>query len=172
PADDFTDPAPATTFAHLDASTHLSRDLSELGLYPAVDPLESTSRILDPRVIGTEHYSVARRVQEILQRNKELQDIIAILGIDELSDEDKIIVARARRIQRFLSQPMFVAEEFTGREGRYVRLKDTIDGFKALVDGELDHLPEQAFYMVGTIDEAVDAGERMLEMRGENRGGE
>lgn len=172
PADDFTDPAPATTFAHLDASTHLSRDLSELGLYPAVDPLESTSRILDPRVIGTEHYSVARRVQEILQRNKELQDIIAILGIDELSDEDKIIVARARRIQRFLSQPMFVAEEFTGREGRYVRLKDTIDGFKALVEGELDHLPEQAFYMVGTIDEAVDAGERMLEMRGENRGGE
>ncbi|RLC40708.1 MAG: F0F1 ATP synthase subunit beta [Candidatus Coatesbacteria bacterium] len=172
PADDFTDPAPATTFAHLDASTHLSRDLSELGLYPAVDPLESTSRILDPRVIGTEHYSVARRVQEILQRNKELQDIIAILGIDELSDEDKIIVARARRIQRFLSQPMFVAEEFTGREGRYVRLKDTIDGFKALVDGELDHLPEQAFYMVGTIDEAVDAGERMLEMRGENKGGE
>lgn len=172
PADDFTDPAPATTFAHLDASTHLSRDLSELGLYPAVDPLESTSRILDPRVIGTEHYNVARRVQEILQRNKELQDIIAILGIDELSDEDKIIVARARRIQRFLSQPMFVAEEFTGREGRYVRLKDTIDGFKALVDGELDHLPEQAFYMVGTIDEAVDAGERMLEMRGENKGGE
>lgn len=172
PADDFTDPAPATTFAHLDASTHLSRDLSELGLYPAVDPLESTSRILDPRVIGTEHYNVARRVQEILQRNKELQDIIAILGIDELSDEDKIIVARARRIQRFLSQPMFVAEEFTGREGRYVRLKDTIDGFKALVEGELDHLPEQAFYMVGTIDEAVDAGERMLEMRGENKGGE
>lgn len=172
PADDFTDPAPATTFAHLDASTHLSRDLSELGLYPAVDPLESTSRILDPRVIGTEHYNVARRVQEILQRNKELQDIIAILGIDELSDEDKIIVARARRIQRFLSQPMFVAEEFTGREGRYVRLKDTIDGFKALVEGELDYLPEQAFYMVGTIDEAVDAGERMLEMRGENKGGE
>jgi len=160
PADDFTDPAPATTFAHLDATTVLSRPLSELGIYPAVDPLASTSRILDPRVVGGEHYAVARRVQEILQRYKELQDIIAILGIDELSDEDKLIVARARKLQRFLSQPMFVAEEFTGRKGKYVKLKDTIEGFKGLVEGKYDHLTEQAFYMVGTIDEAVEQGER------------
>jgi len=160
PADDFTDPAPATTFSHLDATTVLSRPLSELGIYPAVDPLASTSRILDPRVVGGEHYAVARRVQEILQRYKELQDIIAILGIDELSDEDKLIVARSRKLQRFLSQPMFVAEEFTGRKGKYVKLKDTIEGFKGLVEGKYDHLTEQAFYMVGTIDEAVEQGER------------
>ncbi|MGQ9706616.1 MAG: F0F1 ATP synthase subunit beta [bacterium] len=162
PADDFTDPAPATTFAHLDATTVLSRPLSELGLYPAVDPLASTSRILDPRVVGIDHYNVARKVQEILQRYKELQDIIAILGIDELSDEDKLVVARARKIQRFLSQPMFVAEEFTGRKGKYVNLKDTIRGFKELVEGRYDHLPEQAFYMVGTIEEAVEQGERWI----------
>jgi len=160
PADDFTDPAPATTFAHLDATTVLSRPLSELGLYPAVDPLASTSRILDPRIVGFDHYNTARRVQEILQRYKELQDIIAILGIDELSDDDKLIVVRARKLQRFLSQPMFVAEEFTGRKGKYVKLKDTIEGFKGLVEGRYDHLPEQAFYMVGTIGEAVEQSER------------
>jgi F-type H+-transporting ATPase subunit beta len=156
PADDYTDPAPATTFSHLDAVTALSRRIMELGLYPAVDPLASTSRILDPRVLGERHYRVARRVQQILQRYRELQDIIAILGMDELSDEDKVAVGRARRIQRFLSQPMFVAEAFTGKKGRYVKVGDTVDGFERLVEGEFDELPEQAFYMVGTIDEAVD----------------
>lgn len=156
PADDLTDPSPATTFAHLDATLVLSRQVAELGIYPAVDPLDSTSRLLDPLIIGEEHYSVARQVQAILQRYKELRDIIAILGMDELSPEDKLIVARARKIQRFLSQPFFVAESFTGIPGRYVPLKDTIAGFKAIVAGEYDHLPEQAFYMVGTIEEAVE----------------
>ncbi|MCS6785976.1 MAG: F0F1 ATP synthase subunit beta [Thiobacillaceae bacterium] len=156
PADDLTDPSPATTFAHLDATLVLSRQVAELGIYPAVDPLDSTSRILDPLVIGEEHYSVARAVQATLQRYKELRDIIAILGMDELSPEDKLIVARARKIQRFLSQPFFVAEAFTGTPGKYVPLKDTIAGFKAIVNGEYDHLPEQAFYMVGTIEEAVE----------------
>jgi F-type H+-transporting ATPase subunit beta len=161
PADDYTDPAPVTTFLHLDAVTQLSRAIVELGLYPAVDPLTSTSRILDPRIIGVEHYNTARHVQEILQRYKELLDIIAILGMDELSDEDKIIVGRARRIQRFLSQPMFVAEEFTGRKGRYVKIADTVEGFKRLCAGEFDHLPERAFFMTGTIDEAVEAAKSM-----------
>jgi len=156
PADDLTDPSPATTFAHLDATLVLSRQVAELGIYPAVDPLDSTSRILDPLVIGEEHYTVARSVQATLQRYKELRDIIAILGMDELSPEDKLIVARARKIQRFLSQPFFVAEAFTGAPGKYVSLKDTIAGFKAIVAGEYDHLPEQAFYMVGTIEEAVE----------------
>ncbi|HWP35093.1 MAG TPA: F0F1 ATP synthase subunit beta [Thermodesulfobacteriota bacterium] len=156
PADDLTDPAPATTFAHLDATTVLSRQIAELGIYPAVDPLDSTSRILDPAVLGEEHYQVARRVQQILQRYKDLQDIIAILGMDELSEEDKIVVARARKIQRFLSQPFFVAEAFTGTPGKYVALKDTIQGFKEIVEGKHDELPEQAFYMVGTIEEAVE----------------
>jgi F-type H+-transporting ATPase subunit beta len=155
PADDITDPAPATTFSHLDATTVLSRQISELGIYPAVDPLDSTSRILDPRVVGQEHYDVARRVQQILQRYKDLQDIIAILGIDELSEEDKLIVARARRIQRFLSQPFFVAETFTGIPGVSVPLEETIRSFRMVVDGEVDHLPEQAFFMVGGIDEAL-----------------
>ncbi len=161
PADDYTDPAPATTFSHLDAVTALSRQIMELGLYPAVDPLASTSRILDPRVLGERHYRVARRVQQILQRYRELQDIIAILGMDELSDEDKVIVGRARRIQRFLSQPMFLAEAFTGKKGRYVEVEDTVDGFEKLVEGEFDELPEQAFYMVGTIDEAVDRAKEL-----------
>ena len=161
PADDLTDPAPATTFSHLDATTVLSRRIVELGIYPAVDPLASTSRILDPRFIGEEHYRVARRVQNLLQRYKELQDIIAILGMDELSEEDKLVVARARKIQRFLSQPFFVAEEFTGRPGRYVPLKDTIKGFKEIVEGKHDDLPEQAFYMVGTIEEAIAQGEKL-----------
>ncbi len=156
PADDITDPAPATTFAHLDATTVLSRAISELGIYPAVDPLASTSRILSPLVVGQEHFDVARRVQEILQRNKELQDIIAILGMDELSEEDKLIVRRARRIQRFLSQPFFVAEVFTGRAGKYVKVQETIRGFKEIAEGKHDDLPEQAFYMVGTIEEAVE----------------
>ena len=156
PADDLTDPSPATTFAHLDATLVLSRQVAELGIYPAVDPLDSTSRILDPLVVGEEHYSVARSVQATLQRYKELRDIIAILGMDELSPEDKLAVARARKIQRFLSQPFFVAEAFTGAQGKYVSLKDTISAFKAIVAGEYDHLPEQAFYMVGTIDEAVE----------------
>jgi F-type H+-transporting ATPase subunit beta len=156
PADDLTDPSPATTFAHLDATLVLSRQIAELGIYPAVDPLDSTSRQLDPLVVGEEHYSVARQVQSTLQRYKELRDIIAILGMDELSPEDKLTVARARKIQRFLSQPFFVAEAFTGAAGKYVGLKDTISGFKAIVNGEYDHLPEQAFYMVGTIDEAVE----------------
>jgi F-type H+-transporting ATPase subunit beta len=161
PADDYTDPAPATTFSHLDAVTALSRQIAELGLYPAVDPLESTSRILDPRILGDRHYFTARRVQEILQRYVELQDIIAILGMDELSDEDKVTVNRARRLQRFLSQPMFTAEAFTGQEGRYVKLADTVAGFEAIVNGEMDHLPEQAFFLVGTIDEAVEKAKGM-----------
>ncbi|MBE3580197.1 MAG: F0F1 ATP synthase subunit beta [Thermoanaerobacteraceae bacterium] len=155
PADDLTDPAPATTFAHLDATTVLSRQIAELGIYPAVDPLDSTSRILDPRIVGEEHYRVARGVQQVLQRYKELQDIIAILGMDELSEEDKLVVARARKIQRFLSQPFHVAEAFTGRPGVYVPLKETIRGFKEILEGRHDDLPEHAFYMVGTIDEAV-----------------
>ena len=154
PADDLTDPAPATAFAHLDATTVMSRAISEKGIYPAVDPLDSTSRILDPQVIGQEHYTVARRVQGVLQRYKELQDIIAILGMDELSEDDKLVVARARKIERFLSQPFFVAEKFTGNKGRYVALADTIRGFKEICDGKHDDLPEQAFYMVGTIEEA------------------
>ncbi|MCP4726067.1 MAG: F0F1 ATP synthase subunit beta [bacterium] len=161
PADDLTDPAPATTFAHLDATTVLSRQIVELGIYPAVDPLDSTSRILDPHIVGEEHYYVATMVQEILQRYKDLQDIIAILGMDELSDEDKVIVGRARRIQKFLSQPFFVAEEFTGTKGRYVPLKETIKGFKGLVEGQYDDLPEQAFYMVGSIEEVIEQAKKM-----------
>jgi F-type H+-transporting ATPase subunit beta len=153
PADDYTDPAPATTFAHLDATTNLSRQIVELGIYPAVDPLASSSRILDPRVIGEEHYQVARAVKQVLQRYKDLQDIIAILGIDELSEEDKLIVARARKIQKFLSQPFNVGEQFTGVPGKYVPLKDTVRSFKMIVDGELDDLPEQAFFMVGAIED-------------------
>jgi F-type H+-transporting ATPase subunit beta len=155
PADDYTDPAPATTFAHLDATTNLSRQIAELGIYPAVDPLASSSRILDPRVIGEEHYNVARAVKQILQRYKDLQDIIAILGIDELSEEDKLTVSRARKIQRFLSQPFFVAAQFTGLEGKYVPIDETIKGFKEIVDGKHDGVPEQAFYLVGNIDEAL-----------------
>jgi F-type H+-transporting ATPase subunit beta len=161
PADDLTDPAPATTFAHLDATTVLNRSIAELGIYPAVDPLDSTSRILDPRIIGEEHYGVARSVQETLQQYKSLQDIIAILGMDELSEEDKMVVSRARRIQRFLSQPFHVAEVFTGFPGKYVQLEDTIKGFKGIVAGDYDHLPENAFYMVGTIEEAIEKGEKM-----------
>jgi F-type H+-transporting ATPase subunit beta len=161
PADDYTDPAPATTFAHLDASTNLSRKISELGIYPAVDPLASTSRILDPRVVGQEHYDTARAVQGILQRYKDLQDIIAILGIDELSEDDKQTVARARKIQRFLSQPFFVAQQFTGFEGKYVQIAETVRSFKEIVAGKHDELPEQAFYMVGGIDEAVAKAEKM-----------
>jgi F-type H+-transporting ATPase subunit beta len=161
PADDITDPAPHTAFAHLDATTVLSRDIASLGIYPAVDPLDSTSRILDARYVGLDHYDVARRVQEILQRNKDLQDIIAILGVDELSEEDKEIVARARRIQRFLSQPFFVAEQFTGIPGKYVPVEETIASFKGLCEGEYDHLPEQAFFLVGGIEEAVEAGKKM-----------
>jgi F-type H+-transporting ATPase subunit beta len=163
PADDLTDPAPATTFAHLDGTVVLSRQIAELGIYPAVDPLDSTSRILDPNYVGEEHYQVARAVQRILQKYKDLQDIIAILGIDELSEEDKLTVARARKIQRFLSQPFHVAEEFTGRPGVYVPLPETIRGFKEIVEGKHDDLPEQAFYMVGTIDEAVEKAKRMAE---------
>ncbi len=161
PADDYTDPAPATTFAHLDATTNLSRSIAELGIYPAVDPLASTSRILDARVIGEEHYDVARRVKQVLQRYKDLQDIIAILGIDELSEEDKLAVTRARKLQRFLSQPFFVAEQFTGLEGTYVPIADTVRDFKAIVDGEHDDLPEQAFYLVGTVAEAIEKAEKM-----------
>src|SRR5688572_25313470 len=161
PADDYTDPAPATTFAHLDATTNLSRAIAELGIYPAVDPLASSSRILDARIIGEEHYNVARQVKQILQRYKDLQDIIAILGIDELSEDDKISVGRARRIQRFLSQPFFVAEQFTGSAGKYVPIADTVRSFREIVDGKYDHLPEQAFYMVGTIEEAVEKAEKM-----------
>jgi F-type H+-transporting ATPase subunit beta len=161
PADDYTDPAPATTFAHLDATTNLSRAIVELGIYPAVDPLASTSRILDPRVIGDGHYGTARAVKQVLQRYKDLQDIIAILGIDELSEEDKLAVSRARKIQRFLSQPFHVAEQFTGLKGKYVVVKDTIRGFQEIVDGKHDTLPEQAFYMVGTIEEAVEKAEKM-----------
>jgi F-type H+-transporting ATPase subunit beta len=163
PADDITDPAPHTAFAHLDATTVLSREISALGIYPAVDPLDSTSRILDARYVGEDHYRVARRVQEILQRYKDLQDIIAILGVDELSEEDKVIVARARRIQLFLSQPFFVAEQFTGIPGKYVPIDETIASFRALTEGEYDHLPEQAFLLVGGIEEAVEAAKKMQE---------
>jgi F-type H+-transporting ATPase subunit beta len=161
PADDLTDPAPATAFAHLDATTVLSRAISELGIYPAVDPLDSTSTMLDPAIVGEQHYKVARRVQQTLQKYRDLQDIIAILGMDELSEEDKLTVARARKIQRFLSQPFFVASQFTGSEGKLVPLKETIAGFEEILEGKLDHLPEQAFYMRGNIDEAKAAGERM-----------
>jgi F-type H+-transporting ATPase subunit beta len=161
PADDLTDPAPATAFAHLDATTVLSRQLTEIGIYPAVDPLDSTSRILDPKIVGEEHYKVARDVQQILQRYKDLQDIIAILGMDELSEDDKLIVARARKIQRFLSQPFFVAEVFTGSPGKYVKLKDTIRGFREIVEGKYDDLPEQAFHMVGGIEEVVEKANRL-----------
>ena len=161
PADDYTDPAPATTFAHLDATTNLSRAIVELGIYPAVDPLASTSRILDPRIIGDEHYNVAKEVKRVLQRYKDLQDIIAILGIDELPEEDKVTVARARKLQRFLSQPFFVASQFTGREGKYVPIAETIRGFKEIIEGKHDALPEQAFYMVGTIDEVVEGAKKM-----------
>jgi len=161
PADDLTDPAPATTFSHLDATTVLSRQIAELGIYPAVDPLDSTSRILTPSIVGAEHYRVARRVQQILQRYKDLQDIIAILGMEELSEEDKLIVSRARKIQKFLSQPFFVAEVFTGKAGKYVELEDTVKGFAQLVDGECDELPEQAFYMVGSLEEVFEGYERI-----------
>src|SRR5881396_2178688 len=165
PADDYTDPAPATTFAHLDATTNLSRQIVELGIYPAVDPLASTSRILDPRIVGAEHYNVARAVKAILQKYKDLQDIIAILGTDELSEDDKLTVARARKIQRFLSQPFFVAEQFTGREGKYVKIADTIKGFKEIVEGKHDDIPEQAFYMVGTIEEALEQAQRLAAVK-------
>lgn len=162
PADDLTDPAPATTFAHLDATTVLSRKISELGIYPAVDPLDSTSRILSPEVVGDEHYNTAQRVKQILQRYKELQDIIAILGMDELSEEDKLVVHRARRVQRFLSQPFFVASQFTGLEGKFVSIEDTIKGFKMILDGEVDEYPENSFHMVGTIEEAIEKGKKLL----------
>jgi F-type H+/Na+-transporting ATPase subunit beta len=165
PADDLTDPAPATAFAHLDATTVLSRQIVELGLYPAVDPLASTSRVLDPRIVGEEHYNVARAVKAVLQKYKDLQDIIAILGVDELSDEDKLVVARARKIQRFLSQPFFVAQQFTGLEGKYVKLADAIRGFQELVQGKYDDVPEQAFYMVGTIEEALERAEKLKQAR-------
>jgi F-type H+-transporting ATPase subunit beta len=161
PADDYTDPAPAATFSHLDATTNLSRQIVELGIYPAVDPLASYSRILDPRIVGQEHYTVARSVKSVLQRYKDLQDIIAILGIEELSDEDKLTVARARKIEKFLSQPMFVAEQFTGLAGKYVKIEDTIRGFKEIVEGKHDEVPEQAFWMVGTIEDALENAERM-----------
>ena len=161
PADDLTDPAPATSFAHLDATTVLNRSIAELGIYPAVDPLDSSSRILSPDVVGQEHYEVARKVQSILQSYKSLQDIIAILGMDELSEEDKLTVARARKIQRFLSQPFHVAEIFTGTPGVFVNLTDTIRGFKGIAEGDYDHLPEMAFYMVGTIDEALEKAKKM-----------
>jgi len=161
PADDYTDPGVATTFSHLDATTQLSRQIAELGIYPAVDPLASTSRILDPRVIGADHYQIAFSVKEILQRYKDLQDIIAILGIDELSEDDKLTVSRARKIQRFFSQPFHVAEQFTGRPGRYVTLDETVKGFQRIVAGELDHIPEQAFYMAGGIDEVEQNAEKM-----------
>jgi F-type H+-transporting ATPase subunit beta len=162
PADDLTDPAPATTFSHLDATIVLSRQIAELGIYPAVDPLDSTSRILDPNVVSQEHYEVARRIQQVLQRYRELQDIIAILGMDELSEEDRLTVMRARKIQRFLSQPFFVAEQFTGSPGKYVKLSETIEAFKEILDGRMDSYPEQAFYMVGTIEEAVQKGKQLL----------
>ncbi|HSQ20334.1 MAG TPA: F0F1 ATP synthase subunit beta, partial [Blastocatellia bacterium] len=160
PADDYTDPAPATTFAHLDAVTALSRQIVELGIFPAVDPLASSSRILDPRIIGEDHYNTAQQVKQILQRYKDLQDIIAILGLDELSDEDKLVVSRARKIQKFFSQPFHVASQFTGREGKYCTLEDTIKGFKEIIEGKHDELPEQAFYMVGTIDEVIEAAKQ------------
>jgi F-type H+-transporting ATPase subunit beta len=161
PADDYTDPAPATTFAHLDATTNLSRAIVELGIYPAVDPLASTSRILDPRIIGDEHYNVAQGVKQVLQRYKDLQDIIAILGIDELPEEDKLIVARARKIQRFLSQPFHVAEQFTGFKGKYVKLADTVRSFKEVIEGKHDAIPEQAFYMQGAIEDVLERAEQM-----------
>ncbi|CAM2066619.1 F0F1 ATP synthase subunit beta [Sulfidibacter corallicola] len=163
PADDYTDPAPATTFAHLDATTNLSRQIAELGIYPAVDPLASSSRILDPHILGEEHYNVARQVKQVLQKYKDLQDIIAILGIEELSEEDRLTVARARKIQRFLSQPFFVATVFTGMEGKYVKLEDTIRGFKEIVEGQHDDLPEAAFYMVGTIEEAIEKAKKLAD---------
>jgi F-type H+-transporting ATPase subunit beta len=162
PADDLTDPAPATTFAHLDATTTLNRALTEIGIYPAVDPLDSTSTLLDPGVVGQRHYDVARKVQAILQKYKDLQDIIAILGMDELSEDDKLVVARARKIQRFLSQPFAVASQFTGTPGRYVPLKETIDGFDEIVQGKLDALPEQAFYMVGNLEEAKEKAQKLI----------
>jgi F-type H+/Na+-transporting ATPase subunit beta len=162
PADDLTDPAPATTFTHLDATTVLSRALTQIGIYPAVDPLDSTSRIIDPKVVGEEHYNTARKTTILLQNYKDLQDIIAILGMDELSDEDKLVVSRARRVQRFLSQPFFVAEQFTGAPGKYVKIDETVKGVKMIIEGELDHLPEGAFYMVGNIEEAISKGEKML----------
>jgi F-type H+-transporting ATPase subunit beta len=162
PADDLTDPAPATTFAHLDATTVLSRAIAELGIYPAVDPLDSTSRILTADIVGKEHYDTAQRVKELLQRYRELQDIIAILGMDELSEADKLIVHRARRVQRFLSQPFHVAEQFTGMKGVWVSIEDTIKGFNAIIDGKVDQYPETAFSMVGTIDDAIEKGERLL----------
>ncbi len=162
PADDYTDPAPATTFTHLDATTNLDRDIAALGIYPAVHPLSSTSRLLDPAVVGQEHYDVARGVQSVLQRYRELQDIIAILGMDELSEDDKLVVTRARKIQRFLSQPFFVAEQFTGLQGKYVDVKDTVRGFKEILDGKHDALPEQAFYLVGTIEEAVEKAKKLM----------
>jgi F-type H+-transporting ATPase subunit beta len=161
PADDLTDPAPAAVFAHLDATTVLDRKISELGIYPAVDPLASTSRILDPLVIGEDHYKTAQSVKEVLQKYKDLQDIINILGIDELSDEDKLAVSRARKVQKFLSQPFFVAEQFTGSKGKYVKLEDSIKGFKAIVSGECDNIPENAFYMVGTLEEALEKAKEM-----------
>jgi F-type H+-transporting ATPase subunit beta len=161
PADDYTDPAPATTFAHLDATTQLSREIAAIGIYPAVDPLASTSRILDPLIVGEEHYTTAQRVKQILQRYKDLQDIIAILGMDELSEEDKLTVSRARKIQRFLSQPFHVAEQFTGFKGKYVKLADTIRGFKEICDGKHDDIPEQAFYMQGTIEDVLERAEQL-----------
>jgi F-type H+-transporting ATPase subunit beta len=161
PADDLTDPAPATSFAHLDATTVLNRQIAELGIYPAVDPLDSTSRMLDPRIIGDEHYAIATGVQQVLQTYKSLQDIIAILGMDELSEDDKLTVARARKIQRFLSQPFHVAEVFTGSPGVLVSLEDTIKGFKGILDGNYDHIPEAAFYMVGTIDDVIEKAKKM-----------
>ena len=161
PADDLTDPAPATTFAHLDATTVLSRQIAELGIYPAVDPLDSTSRVLSPDVVGEEHYQVARQVQEVLQKYKSLQDIIAILGMDELSEEDKLTVARARKIQKFLSQPFHVAEVFTGTPGVFVKLEDTVKGFKGILEGKYDDIPEQAFYMVGTIEDVLEKAKKM-----------
>ena len=164
PADDYTDPAPTTTFAHLDSSIRLERYLTELGIYPAVDPLSSTSRVLDPNIVGQEHYDVARETQRVLQSYRDLQDIIAILGIDELSEDQKVTVARARRLQRFMSQPMFVAEVFTGRAGRYVAIKETVRGFQEILEGKHDGLPEQAFYMVGNIDMAVERGRQLAEV--------
>jgi len=161
PADDITDPAPATTFSHLDAKMVLSRQISELGIYPAVDPLDSTSRIMDPRILGDDHYNTALNVQKVLQRYKDLRDIISILGIDELSDDDKLLVARARKIQKFFSQPFFVAESFTGIKGKYVKLEDSIKGFKMIVEGKLDHIPEQAFFMVGAIEEVFEKAETL-----------
>ena len=161
PADDYTDPAPATTFAHLDATTNLDRDIAAMAIFPAVHPLQSTSRILDPLIVGEDHYRTARDVQALLQRYRELQDIIAILGMDELSEEDKTVVGRARKVQRFLSQPFFVAEQFTGMPGKYVDIKDTVRGFREILDGKVDHLPEQAFYMVGTTEDAADKAKRL-----------